>query len=96
MLALKPFAEAHGRSMVHLTVPTKVRLLALHGFTTHQLAYMLDSLVRVSRRADWKTSASILMTQFPKDKAPFTPWSISRHRQSINPCVYPGQRTHAD
>jgi hypothetical protein len=44
-----------------------VRLLTLHGFTTHQLAYTLDSLVRVSRRADWKPSASILRTQFPKD-----------------------------
>ena len=66
MLALKPFAKAHGRSMVQVALPTKVRLLALHGFTTHQLAYMLDSLVRVSRRAGWKPSASILMTQFQR------------------------------
>jgi hypothetical protein len=66
MLALKPFAEAHGRSMVQVSLPTKVRLLALHGFTTHQLAYMLDSLVRVSRRVGWKSSASILMAQFQR------------------------------
>ena len=52
--------------MVQVALPTKVRLLALHGFTTHQLAYMLDSLVRVSRRVGWKPSASILMTQFQR------------------------------
>ena len=73
-----------------------VRLLALHGFTTHQLAYMLDSLVRVSRRAGWKPSASILTTQFPKDRATFTPWSDRRHRRGINPRCYPAHRTHTD
>jgi hypothetical protein len=52
MLALKPFTEDHGRSMVQAQAIPPVSLLALHGFTTHQLAYMLDSLVRVSRRAD--------------------------------------------
>ena len=52
MLALKPFAETHGRSMVQAQAIPPVRLLALHGFSTHQLAYMLDSLVRVSRRVD--------------------------------------------
>ena len=66
MLALKPFTEDHGRSMVQVALPTKVRLLALHGFITHQLAYMLDSLVRVSRRVGWKPSASILMSQFQR------------------------------
>jgi len=68
MLALKPFAEAHGRSMVQAQAIPPVRLLALHGFTTHQLAYMLDSLVLVTRRDNWKPSASNLMLQFPKDK----------------------------
>lgn len=68
MLALKPFAEAHGRSMVQAQAIPSVRLLALHGFSTHQLAYMLDSLVRVSRRVGWKLFASILRMQFPKDK----------------------------
>jgi hypothetical protein len=67
MLVLKPFTEDHGRSMVQAQALPPVRLLALHGFITHQLAYMLDSLVRVSRRVDWKPSASILSAQFPKD-----------------------------
>ena len=53
--------------MVQAQALPPVRLLALHGFITHQLAYMLDSLVRVSRRVDWKASASILSVQFPKD-----------------------------
>ena len=53
--------------MVQAQAIPPVRLLALHGFATHQLAYMLDSLVRVSRRADWKPSASILRAQFPED-----------------------------
>jgi hypothetical protein len=68
MLALKPFAEAHGRSLVQAQAIPTVRLLALHGLSTHQLAYMLDSLVRVSRRVNWKPSASNLRLQFPKDK----------------------------
>src|SRR3954469_6362138 len=96
MLALKPFAEAHGRSMVQAQAFPPVRLLALHGFSTHQLAYMLDSLVCVSRRAVWKPSASILRVQFPKDRAPFTPWSTRRHRPGINPDCYPAKPTHAD
>jgi hypothetical protein len=44
-----------------------VRVLALHGCATHQLAYMVDSLVRVSRRADDRPSASMPGTQFQKD-----------------------------
>ena len=43
-----------------------VRFLALRGFSAHQLAYTLDSLVRVSRRADEAPSASIRQTQIPK------------------------------
>ena len=54
--------------MVQAQAIPPVRLLTLHGFSTHQLAYMLDSLVRVSRRADWKASASILRTQIPRDR----------------------------
>ena len=68
MLALKPFAETHGRSMVQAQAIPPVSFLTLHGFSTHQLAYMLDSLVRVSRRAGWKTSANILRTLLPKGK----------------------------
>ena len=43
-----------------------VRFLAPHGFITHRLAYMLDSLVRVSRRVDWSHSANVLSAQVPK------------------------------
>ena len=62
--------------MVQAQAIPPVRLLALHGFSTHQLACMLYSLVRVSRRVEWKPSASILRTQFPKD-------SESAHGSSI-------------
>jgi hypothetical protein len=34
-----------------------------YGFSTRQLAYMLDSLVRVSRRAHWRPYASTLRAQ---------------------------------
>ena len=53
--------------MVQAQAIPPVRLLALRGFAAHQLACMLYSLVRVSRRADWKPSASIPRAQFPKD-----------------------------
>src|SRR6476659_9077675 len=97
MLALKPFAEAHGRSMVQAQALPPVRLLALHGFTTHQLAYMLDSLVRVSRRADWKPSASIMRAQFPKDsKSALRPRTARRHPRGSNPRFCPARRTDAD
>ena len=43
-----------------------VRFLAPHGFVTHRLAYMLDSLVRVSRRVDWSHSANVLSAQVPE------------------------------
>jgi hypothetical protein len=51
MLTLEPFTEDHGRPMVRVYTVPPIRLLAPHGFATHRLAYMLDSLVRVSRRA---------------------------------------------
>ena len=97
MLALKPFAEAHGRSMVQAQAIPPVRLLALHGVATHQLAYMLDSLVRVSRRADWKPSASIVRTQFPKDsESDLTPRTSGRHSRGNKPRGSPAPITHAD
>jgi hypothetical protein len=55
MLLLKPFTEDHGWSGLG---PSHVR--CAYGFATHRLAYMLDSLVRVSRRVGWKPSASVL------------------------------------
>jgi hypothetical protein len=51
MLLLKPFTEDPGRSMVHLADPTHVTFIAHPRFATLLLAYVLDSLVRVSRRA---------------------------------------------
>jgi hypothetical protein len=51
MLLLRSFAAmALDRSMVHLAVPTYVHFHYAPGFDTQILAYMLDSLVRVSRR----------------------------------------------
>ena len=74
-----------------------VRFLALHGFATHQLAYTLDSLVRVSRRAHWTPSASILRTQFPEDsKSALGPRSARRQSRGINPRGCPAAPTHAD
>ena len=44
----------------------RLSFLLPRGFFTHQLAYMLDSLVRVSRRVGWKApSASIQRVQVP-------------------------------
>ena len=75
-----------------------VRLLTLHGFSTHQLAYMLDSLVRVSRRADWKPYASIQSAQLgePTQSARSVPRSAGRHRQPIKGRFSPGPPTDAD
>ena len=75
-----------------------VRLLALHGFSTHQLAYMLDSLVRVSRRADWKPCASILSAQLSEDtqSARLRPRSAERHRRRINHRFSPAPPIDAD
>ena len=63
-----------------------VRFLALRGFATHQLAHTLDSLVRVSRRADGTPSASIMRTQFPKD------YKSALHA-SVAAAAPPGERT---
>ena len=83
--------------MVQAQAIPPVRLLALHGFSTHQLACMLYSLVRVSRRVDWKPSASILRTQFPKDyKAPLIPRSGRRHERVNNTRLYPAHPIDAD
>ena len=40
------------RSMVHLADPTSIHFHFALGFNTQTLAYVLDSLVRVSRRVD--------------------------------------------
>ena len=43
-----------------MRVPTSVHFHCAHGFNARTLARMLDSLVRVSRRAAWGHYASIL------------------------------------
>jgi hypothetical protein len=45
---------------VHPKVPASVHFHYAHGFDTQTLAQMLDSLVRVSRRAAYNHYASIL------------------------------------
>jgi hypothetical protein len=49
MLILKPFLV--DQSVAGAEIPA-VTFIALVGFTTHGLAHVLDSLVRVSRRAE--------------------------------------------
>ena len=53
MLSLEPFSEDQGRSAVHPQGIPPISFLAPYGFSTHRLAHMSDSLVRVSRRAEW-------------------------------------------
>ena len=63
-----------------------VRLLAPHEFSTHRLAYMLDSLVRVSRRVDWNHSANVLSVQVPRaDAHASRPQSARRYLVLVPP-----------
>lgn len=101
MLVLKPLAEASrlvdaaGGAGSPLA---PVRLLALAGFATHQLAYMLDSLVRVSRRADWTPSASILRVRIERARLGH-PCGLGRPGGMAGvlvPRCSPSRSTHAD
>ena len=47
--------------MLHLADGTYVHFHYAHGFATQTLAYMLDSLVRVSRRVDRNHFVNILL-----------------------------------
>ena len=98
MLVLEPFTEDHGRLMVQACAFPPVRLLAPRGSAAHRLAYMLDSLVRVSRRADRKPSASIQRAQLPKGSksALMVPRSTGRHRLEANPALLPPRTIDAD
>ena len=70
-----------GRWCPLLKVPTSVRRTNIYfhcapGFDTQTLAHMLDSLVRVSRRAGYNHFVRIVISQFPKDaKRDITPQS---------------------
>jgi hypothetical protein len=57
-------SENHDRSMVLLALPTPITFIAHCGFVTRVLAYMLDSLVRVSRRVGENHFVSILASHF--------------------------------
>ena len=84
--------------MVRAQALPPVRLLALRGFAAHQLARMLHSLVRVSRRADGKPSASIARTQFPKDSVerPLLPRASGRQGRRIERRACPARPLDAD
>ena len=66
------------------------------GFSTHRLAYMLDSLVRVSRRASRTPSASTLQAQIHEwSKRMFA--SVHRQVGTRNKSgIYPHRHTRAD
>eukprot|EP00793_Prasinoderma_coloniale_P006239 PRCOL_00001069-RA len=57
------------------------RFHCAYGFATHRLAYMLDSLVRVSRRAVWEPCASILQELASVEGAP-APWPGPENRSA--------------
>ena len=83
--------------MVQAQALPPVRLLAPRGFSAHQLARMLHSLVRVSRRAERKPSASIVSLQFSEEtgadftaSSPAVVGSVNKHR------VYPTDGLDAD
>ena len=84
--------------MVQAQAIPPVRLLAPHGFDAHRLARMLHSLVRVSRRAERKPSASILRAQFPEgtQRAPLVPRAGGRQRRWIEHRTCPVRQLDAD
>ncbi len=54
MLLLEPFTKDQGRLMLHPLTDWHLKLtfVMLMGFYSRKLAYVLDSLVRVSRRGE--------------------------------------------
>jgi len=89
MLLLKPFNQwYHGRPMVHPWKDSHLSL-SLRGRVsiTRTLAHMLHSLVRVSRRVDYKHFASILEASFNKK----TPCGMLRmiHHPSLSTSCRP-------
>ena len=73
---LKPFTKAHGWPMVPACAVPPITFITPHGFSTHRLAHLLDSLVRVSRRADGPASAGTPSAQLPEG---------AKHRSSSAP-----------
>ena len=56
-------AHPEGRTVPPQRHKASFTFITRRGFATRTLAHMLDSLVRVSRRADWEHSASVLSAQ---------------------------------
>ena len=59
--------------MLHLADRTYVHFHYAHGFATQTLAYMLDSLVRVSRRVDENHFVRIVIMHIVYPTQYFTP-----------------------
>lgn len=72
----------HGRLMVHPQGIPPSHFHSAPGFATQTLAYMLDSLVRVSRRVGWKDQVKLLSEQVPVQ--PECP--ISKHNTYQRQC----------
>ena len=91
----------HGRSIVHLTDPTSATQSCLYfhsapGFATPVLAYMLDSLVRVSRRVEEKHFVRIQTTLAKaalkaRDRPRSPPWQEHRDITATPKCDSPPQ-----
>ena len=65
MLLLKPFTQGSWSvDGAPVRDPTSY-FHSAYGFATQTLAYMLDSLVRVSRRVGWKDQVKLLSEQVP-------------------------------
>jgi hypothetical protein len=70
-------------------VPTYVHFHCAHGFDTRTLARMLDSLVRVSRRAAWGHYASIRANaQTSVQAGPIAPRAITLPGGSYVPATF--------
>ena len=67
--------------MVRVTPPTG-QVTCAYEFSTHKLAYMLDSLVRVSRRVHDKASVKFVGTQIKRPGRPDT--SNTKTAESTN------------
>jgi hypothetical protein len=82
--------------MVQAGAIPPVRFLALTGFATRQLACMLYSLVRVSRRVEWKLNRQHPVAAVPEGRSGHPPRAPRRHRRDINPRCCPASPPDAD
>jgi hypothetical protein len=92
MLVLKSIRRHQDRSTVHREVPASVHFHCALGFDTRTLAQMVDSLVRVSRRAAYHHYASILAeTRTSPEARRIVCWAITLpeepHSQHLSPAA---------